>query len=133
MGLDNIQISIFIIGQTGYILLRKNLDLEFRVAAIIAAACSSVYLIIAYYKLGEINQASRILVNSWKEYSTISAMDKKLLSKYLKSFDLLKIHHGTFGYYTKPYRIIIVKKLIFYGTKSIMMLKKFTLILEQLK
>ena len=120
---NNINIVIHALGLAGYILLHNKLDMEFQVITIVASYATGLYLIIAYYTFGEIHEASKILVNSWKRCLKIPMSDKKLLSKYLKSLDLLKLHHGTFGYYTKPNRIIIFKKLIFYTTKSVMTLQ----------
>ena len=123
--MNNISISSYLLGQIVYILFRKKIDIEFRLAAILGSVATAVYLIIAYYKLGGIHESSKILIRSWKSYNGLFREDRKLFKKYIRSLGLLKLHHGDFGHYTKQNRILIVGKLIYYTSKCLMVIQKF--------
>jgi hypothetical protein len=80
---------------------------------------------LTYIKLGDINEKSKKLITSWKKdtKSSVSALERKIANKFIKSLRLLKIELGSFGYYQKPASLRIVGKLVFYTTKSLMMTK----------
>ena len=78
---NNVNISLHVLSQISFIVFRERLDLEFQIASIIASVFSGIYLRIAFYKLVEIHNASKIFVKSLTRYYRVSTGNTKLLAK----------------------------------------------------
>jgi hypothetical protein len=93
------------------------------------SALGSAYLVIFYFKMGELNETSKQALGSWKRNGGLRLLtlpqDKKLLRRYLSSLQHLKFELRGFGYFRKATSLRIIGKLIFYTTKSLMLLQKF--------
>jgi hypothetical protein len=90
------------------------------------AAFASAYFLASYIKLGKYNEASRVLVCSWKKNTTLSPTDQKFMIKYMNSCRLLRTDYSEFGYFKKSGSIGIIGKLVFYTTKVLMMTKRYS-------
>ena len=119
-------------GQVIYISLRSHLTLEIRVGLLIFIIASTAYMIITYYKLGELHELSKNVILSWKNSSPLKLepLDRILIRKYANSLRPLRIELGDFGYYRKPTSIRIILKLTYYTARSLMIAQKF---LENIK
>jgi hypothetical protein len=123
---NNVATILSVGGQIAIILLHHRFELESILYASIASTCATAYLIITYFKLGEINESSKKCIGSWKRNSGwklgLGENDKKLLNKYVQSLQPCKIELGDFGFYQKQGSLRIIGKLVYYTTKGLMLL-----------
>jgi len=80
--------------------------------------------LLSYIKLGEINTRSKGVLDSWARYGGYqNTSEKKLMLTYVRSSQPLKVHFGSFEYYTVSNALPKIGKLIYYITKFILMTK----------
>jgi len=125
--LNNIMTIISVCGQVIYITFHDRLILVVGMGIITLANFSTTYLIITYYKLGQIHESSQKCIGSWKRYGGLELrpIDRKLVKRYVKSLRSCRVELGDFGYYRKATSSRIIVKLVFYTTKGIMIINKF--------
>ena len=122
---NNICITFVLWCNFTLIRLHEKITVETLGVSAIVTILSAGFLIVSYIKLGEINQNSKILVNSWrfgKRNKKLSPAEKMLMKKSIKSCRLLGIELANFGCYNKPTSIRIVGKLVIYTVKFLMMM-----------
>jgi hypothetical protein len=114
-------------GQIAMILLHQSIEPEGGSCIIIVSVCSTVFLMVTYFKMGQINEYSKNCIESWKRIcgKLLRGDDNKLFRKYLSSLQPCKIELGEFGFYRKHGSLRIIGKLLYYTTKGIMLLGKF--------
>ena len=119
--LNNLQKSLSVICNVVIIQLHDKLSIATTLTLMSFSWTANVYLIINYVKLGGINEMSKNMTASWKRNS----MKSKIVFAYIRSFKLLKIELGSFGFYRKPASIKILGSLIYYTTKALMVTKSY--------
>lgn len=99
--------------------------------SLVVSFSSSLALIIIYIKMGEINEMSKRLLDSWLRYPGTTHLvpklgnrDLLLLKKSVKSCPLLHLDVGQFGYYTRPVGVRMLGKLVTYNAKFIIIMNK---------
>ena len=94
--------------------------------ALVGCAVATATLFTIYFKMGEVNEMSKALINSWRKspMPSFSPADKSLFQKYIKSCRPLRLDVGAFGYYNRPLSIRIVGKVVVYAVKFLIIMNK---------
>jgi hypothetical protein len=125
--INNAMIALSVGGQVAIILFHEKLEPEVGSSIFIVSICGTTYLIVTYFKMGEINEYSKKCIGSWNQSfeRKVGEDDKKLLRKYLSSLQPCKIELREFGFYRKPGSLRIIGKLVYYTSKGILVIGRF--------
>ena len=127
MFVNNIMTSMSVGGQVMLITFHDHISLNSQFGMVTLIICSTFYMVITYYKLGELNEASVKVISSWRRCSglRLKPSDQILMKTYSNALWLFKVELGDFGHYRNATSIRIIGKLIFYTTKGLMLAQKF--------
>jgi len=126
MVINNISLVLSVGGQIVLIQLHGHVELETISCTSVLALAGTGFLIISYFKLGEVNEYSKKCIASWKRNAGwyLTASDKLLVTRYIRSLTVCKIELGGMGYYKKANSLRIIGKIIYYTTKGLMLIQK---------
>ena len=127
MLVNNTMITLCVGGQITFIELHHKIDMEALLGFLGIFVGSILYLIITYFKFGEINEFSVKCIGSWKRNDgyTDRPQDRQLIKRYVRSLRTCRVDLGDFGYYRRANSLRIVGKVIYYTTKGITLIQKF--------
>ena len=126
MILNNMALTLVVGGQIILIKFHSMVTMESILCILILVLVGSGYLIITYFKFGEIHEFSLKCIGSWERNDGYmnQPQDRLLLRRYVRSLRLCKVDLGNFGCYRKANSLRIIGKVIYYTTKSIMLIQK---------
>ena len=130
MFINSLMTILSVSGQIALIQFHDRLEPENMAYAFSLSLAATAYLILTYFKLGDLNKQSKKAVAVWKRKARINdsllhSKQNQLILRHMQSLGLLQIQLGDFGHYKREYSLRIIGKLIFYTSKGIMVLKKF--------
>ena len=127
MLLNNMILTLVVGGQIILIKFHSMITMGPLLYILIVVLVGNAYLIITYFKFGEIHEFSLKCIGSWErnDGNTNQPRDRLLLKRYVRSLRLCRVDLGDFGYYRQVNSLRIVGKVIYYTTKSIMLIQKF--------
>ena len=131
MFINSVMTTLSVSGQVVLIQFHDRIEPENVAYAVCLSAVATAYLILTYFKLGDLHKQSKKALALWKrkarlnESGSHSAEENQLILLRIPSLGLLQLQFGDFGNYKKENCLRIFGKLIFYTSKGIMVLKKF--------
>jgi len=124
--LSNMIMSIIVLGIFVMVRFHGRLEVGSIIVFCGGEAFSLTFILVTYLKFGEINESSKLVLNSWIRFQGFeSGKDRTLMIKYIHCFQILRIHCGTFGYYEKHDTLRIIGKVVYYTAKFLLMTKQF--------
>jgi len=132
VGLQNITVVTSVICNVILVQYHTNLIPEFIVIAGAIGGGSTIFLVMIYRKMGEINEMSKSVTGSWKRGAgrgdTTTGrrrLDKIEIKKCVKSFPTFKVQLGSLGIFTRGNCTGIIRKLTVYTVKVVIFARKF--------
>jgi len=127
MAINNAMLVVSVGGQVVAIQLHDKLNLETLTCILTLSLGAAGYLILLYFKLGQVHETSRKCLESWKKNAGLHLehRDKLLALCYVRSLSTCKIELGSFGYFRKANSLKIIEKLIYFTVKGVVLLQKF--------
>jgi len=129
MLVNNVSLTLSVGGQIMIIMFHVELGLGALMLTCLVSFLATVFLVITYFKFGEINENSKQCISSWKRnlrFSNHNLHDTKLVVRQIRSLGVCRIELGSFGYYKKSNNIRIIGKIIYYTVKGLMLLTELS-------
>jgi len=108
--MNNVTLTLSVGGQIIIILFHTQLSLELVIGTGFICLLVTGFLVISYYKFGQINENSRKSITSWKQnVGVYSLCNKELIKRQIRALRVCKVRLGDFGYYKRANGLLIIR------------------------